>query len=160
MARPEDQPAPFDSVPGDGGAGGRVELAPGVRVDGSVLRFTYSRSGGPGGQNVNKRETRAQLRLAIDELPVSNPVRERLARRAGSLVTSSGELVISSDEHRSQRRNRDACLRRLRVLLIEAQKRPTPRRPTRPTRGSIERRLQAKRERGERKRTRRPPDAP
>lgn len=132
-----------------------VEIAPGVRIPDAALRFTFVAASGPGGQNVNKRATKAVLRLAIDDLPVSQRVRARVARLGkGWLVGDDGELVIAADEHRSQRRNRDACLERLRELLVRAMAKPKPRIPTKPKRGAIERRLQAKREQGEKKRRR------
>lgn len=136
---------------------GSIELAPGVVVAASVVRVTYSSSSGPGGQHVNRRATRAQLRVSLDDLPVSPAVRARLAHRAKQYLTREGEILIAADEHRSQRQNRAACLARLRELLVAALKPPVIRRPTRPTRGSIQRRLDAKRQRSETKRRRRPP---
>jgi ribosome-associated protein len=132
-----------------------MELAPGVRVDPSVVRFSYSSSGGPGGQNVNKRATKAELRVRIGDLPIHAEARDRLAAFAGSRVTDDGELVLTSDEHRSQIRNREECLERLRELIVKAKVRPKTRRATKPSRGAKERRLQAKREVSERKRSRR-----
>lgn len=138
----------------EGGEGG-VEIAPGLRVPEGALRFSFVAASGPGGQNVNRRATKAVLRLALADLPVSGAVRGRVARLGkGWLVGEDGELVIAADEHRSQRRNREACLERLRELLVRAMARPKPRVPTKPGRGAIERRLQAKRERGEKKRRR------
>lgn len=138
----------------DGETGG-IEIAPGVRVAESVLRFSFVGASGPGGQNVNKRATKAVLRLALADLPVSVRVRARVARLGkGWLVGEDGELVIAADEHRSQRRNREACLERLRELLVRALAKPKPRIATKPGRGAIERRLRAKREQGEKKRRR------
>ena len=136
-----------------------VEIAPGVRVPEGVLRFRYVSASGPGGQNVNKRATKAVLRVALADLPVSSPVRRRIARLGkGWLVGEDEEegeaLVIAADEHRSQRRNREACLDRLRELLVRAMVRPKPRVRTKPGRGAIERRLRAKREQSEKKRRR------
>ncbi|HZW09175.1 MAG TPA: alternative ribosome rescue aminoacyl-tRNA hydrolase ArfB [Phycisphaerales bacterium] len=142
------------------GAGG-VEIAPGVRLPPAALRFSYASSSGPGGQNVNKRATKAVLRVALDDLPVDARVRARLERFAkGWLAGDSDdgaapELVIHADEHRSQRRNREACLERLRELLVRAMARPKPRVATRPGRGAVERRLRAKREQAEKKGRRR-----
>jgi ribosome-associated protein len=143
--------------PGEGG----IEIAPGLRVPPGALRFSYASSSGPGGQNVNKRATKAVLRLALDEVPVDDRVRSRLVRMAkGWLVGDADEagpleLVIQADEYRSQRRNREACLERLRELLVRAMARPKPRVATRPGRGAIERRLKAKREQAEKKSRRR-----
>lgn len=138
----------------DGETGG-VEIAPGVRIAESALRFSFVGASGPGGQNVNKRATKAVLRLALADLPVSERVRARVARLGkGWLVGEDGELVIAADEHRSQRRNREACLERLRELLVRALAKPKPRIATKPGRGAVERRLRAKREQGEKKRRR------
>ena len=133
-----------------------VEIAPGVRVPEAALRFSFAAASGPGGQNVNKRATKAILRLALSDIPVSERVRTRI-RRLGSgwLTGEEGELLIMADEHRSQRRNKDACLERLRALLVQALVPPKPRIATRPGRGAIERRLREKRERSQRKNRRR-----
>jgi ribosome-associated protein len=144
---------PAQPDPGDD----RLTLAPGVTVHADALRFTYSASSGPGGQNVNKRATRAQMRLPIDDLGLSPGVRSRFERLASAWITADGEVLIASDEHRTQRRNRQECLDRLRSVLVEAQAVPKKRRPTKPSRGAIERRLESKRQRSETKKRRRPP---
>ena len=133
-----------------------IEIAPGVHVPEAALRFSYAAASGPGGQNVNKRATKAMLRLAVSDIPVSERVRTRV-RRLGSawLTGEEGELLIMADEHRSQRRNREACLERLRALLVRALVPPKPRIATRPGRGAIERRLREKREQSQRKSRRR-----
>ncbi|MBK7406385.1 MAG: aminoacyl-tRNA hydrolase [Phycisphaerales bacterium] len=136
-----------------------VEIAPGVRMAEAALRFSYASASGPGGQNVNKRATKAILRLSLADLPVSAPVRARVARLGkGWLVGEDGELVIQADEFRSQRRNREACLERLRELLVRALAKPKPRIATKPGRGAVERRLRGKREHGEKKRRRQDSD--
>jgi ribosome-associated protein len=135
-----------------------IELAPGIRVPESALAFSFASSSGPGGQNVNKRATKAELRIRLADLPLPPDAAPRLAALAGRRLTDDGELVISSDEQRSQMQNRAACLERLRELLVRALARPKRRRPTRPSRGSIERRLEAKRTASDRKRARRDPE--
>jgi len=130
------------------------EIAPGVRIDPGLLKFAASRSSGPGGQNVNKVSTRIELRVALSDLPIPPTARTRLKRLAGRRVTAEGDLLIASDEHRSQVRNRAECLDRLRDLVIRALTPPKPRRPTKPTKGSKERRLKGKRERSEVKKRR------
>lgn len=135
-----------------------VEIAPGVRVATEALTFSYVRSGGPGGQNVNTRSTKAQLRIALDDLPITRAARGRLVRIAGSLATSKDELVIASEEHRTQRRNREACMERLRAMLVEALPEPKKRKKTRPSKGAVERRLKEKRIRSEAKARRKGPD--
>jgi ribosome-associated protein len=139
---------------------GGVELAPRVIVPGDMLRFSFSRSSGPGGQNVNKRSTKAELRVMMADLrPVMRAdAWERLAHQGRGFITAEGELLIVCDEHRSQGRNRDGCLQRLRSLLVAAMAVPKVRRKTKPSRGSKERRLSAKRERSEAKARRRAPE--
>jgi ribosome-associated protein len=131
-----------------------VEVAPGVRMGAEALRFSFIQSGGPGGQNVNKRATKAELRIWVDEVPIAPDAKARLVELAGRRITEAGELVITSEEHRSQVRNRAECLQRLRELIVQARVRPRRRRATAPTRGSIERRLAEKKQVSERKRTR------
>ena len=138
-------------------AGGHVEIAPGRGVPAEALSLTYVLSSGPGGQNVNKRATKCRLRIALADLPLSDPQRHRLRALAGRRVTLGGELVIESAEHRSQSQNRRACMDRLRELVLRALVPPKRRVATRPTRGSRERRLGAKKQRGDLKRRRRPP---
>lgn len=131
-----------------------LEIAPGVRINPSLLLFSFASSSGPGGQNVNKRATKAELRVALSDLPIPADARERLAAIAGRRLTDTGEIVLTSDEQRSQAQNRAACLQRLRELLVQALVRPKRRRATKPSRGSVERRLQSKRATSERKQSR------
>ncbi len=133
-----------------------VEIAPGLRVPEAVLRFSYAAASGPGGQNVNKRATKAVLRITIEDIPLRGRALDRV-RRLGSgwLAAEGSELLIMADEHRSQRRNREACLERLRALLVRAMVPPKPRIATRPGRGAIERRLREKREQSQKKNRRR-----
>jgi ribosome-associated protein len=135
-----------------------IPLAPNISVPESAITFSFSRSSGPGGQNVNKLSTRAELRISLADLPIPDDAKLRLAALAGHLITSSGDLLIASDEHRSQSRNKSEALARLRELIIRAMVRPKKRRATRPSRGSVERRLEAKRITASRKRSRRVDD--
>lgn len=134
-----------------------VELAPTVRVAPEAIRFSFSRSAGPGGQNVNKRSTRAELRIALHDIPLDGGARARLRRLAGSRLTDEGEILLVSDETRSQRQNRDLCLERLRELVTRALVRPKPRKPTKPTKSSVRRRLDEKSNRAKTKQRRRTP---
>ena len=122
----------------------------------AALHWRFSRSSGPGGQGVNTADSRVELSVAPLELPgLTDAQRERLAGRlAGRLV--DGVLTVAASEHRQQLRNRQAARERLAAVLRAALAPPPPsRRRTKPTRGSQERRIQAKKQRGELKRSRR-----
>ena len=135
-----------------------LDIAPGVSIPESLLTFTFSRSSGPGGQNVNKLSTKAELRVPLAPLPIPSDARHRLAALAGQRLTSDGDLLIIADEHRSQSRNKSEALARLRELIVQALVRPKKRRPTRPSKSSVERRLEAKKRESARKRNRRAED--
>ncbi len=122
----------------------RVRLAPGVNIDSALLGFSYARSSGPGGQNVNKRATKAQLRVAITALPISVRARNRLAHAARGQINKHDELIIVCDECRTQLDNRRLCVQKLSRLVLAALVEPKVRKKTRPTRGSVLRRLKAK----------------
>ncbi len=141
-------------MPGDESMGSSVELAPGVSVPSGVVTFAYSRSGGPGGQNVNKVSTRCELRVALAEIPIHAGARERLAAAAGSRLLENGEIQIVSQSERSQSGNREECMARLREMIVAAVVIPKVRKKTKPGRGAKERRLQSKRVRSETKRRR------
>ena len=127
-------------------------LAPGVRAAPGALRFSFARGSGPGGQNVNKVSTRAELRVSVmDRGGLDEPAARRLRQFAGKRLTRDDEIVLHAGEYRSQRDNREACLRRLRELIAKALVVPRTRRKTRPSRASKERRLQAKRITSEKK---------
>ncbi len=134
-----------------------IELPGAGRVPESALSFTFVRSAGPGGQNVNKRATKAVLRVDVAELGLADDQRARLVQFAGSLATDGGELVISAEETRSQERNREACLRKLGDLVRRARTRPKSRKKTRPSKGAVQRRIDEKKRRGQIKKQRRGP---
>jgi len=120
------------------------------------LSFSYARSGGPGGQNVNKVSTKAVLRWKLAESgSVSAEVKERIARLERKRVTTEGELVIASQRYRDQERNREDCLERLREIVLRALVVPKVRKATKPTKGSKRRRLAEKKRRSETKQGRR-----
>lgn len=127
-----------------------------LRVTASVvipfheLAWSFGPSGGPGGQHANRAHTRAEVRFDVEaSAALSQYQRQRLIDRLGSVVT------VSADDERSQLRNRRLAVDRLRQKLAGALRVETPRRPTRPGRGAVERRLDAKRRQAARKRDRR-----
>jgi ribosome-associated protein len=129
-----------------------------LRIPAEELRLAFARSSGPGGQNVNKVNSKAVLRWSVrSTLALPEDVKLRFLQRYAARLTRDGELVLSADEHREQGRNAAACRERLRQLVLAVAKPPVPRRPTRPTRGSQQRRLGEKKLRGQRKADRRPP---
>ncbi|MCH8491568.1 MAG: aminoacyl-tRNA hydrolase, partial [Oceanicaulis sp.] len=110
-----------------------------ITIDERLIEERFVRASGPGGQHVNTTSSAVQLRfnLAASDLP--EPVKQRLARLAGSRLTSEGVLVLQADAHRSQARNREDARERLRDLVLKASRPPKTRRPTRPTLASIQR---------------------
>ena len=135
---------------------GGVELAPGIFAPESAIRFQYARSSGPGGQNVNKVNTKAELWVTAAAIGgLTEAARSRLQQMAGHRWTIAGEIHIASDTERRQESNREEVLNRLRELLLQAIHEPKKRRKTRPSRASKRRRVEGKRHRGEIKAKRR-----
>ncbi len=136
-----------------------MELAPGVRVQESALRFQFARSSGPGGQNVNKVNTKAELWVPVEALATQGRLTTRAVARlratAGRRITEAGEIHIAADTERSQQANRQAVLDRLRELLIEVIREPKARRKTKPSKAAKQRRLDSKRRRSDVKSNRR-----
>ena len=149
-AAADEQPTPDQEPQGPG----KIRLAPGVFVQDADLVFATSRSSGPGGQNVNKRNTRVELRVRVSAIPLHPAAARRLRRLAGPWLVGEDELLIAAQDERSQKRNKDACLSKLRDLVIRSQVKPKPRIRTKPSRGAVERRLREKREHAEKKRRR------
>lgn len=120
--------------------------------------MSFVRSSGPGGQNVNKTNTKARLRWPVADSPSLNDrVKARFQQRFGSRLTASGELIITSQRYRDQSRNADDCFEKLKTMLAEAAVPPKPRKKTKPTKASKERRLKQKRKQSTKKKLRRPP---
>ena len=122
-----------------------IRITDRISIDDSELHESFIRASGPGGQNVNKLATAVQLRFDVRHSPsLPQAVRARLERLAGRRLTGDGVLVITAQRHRTQERNRQDALDRLIELIQRAAVAPIPRRPTRPTAGSRERRIQFK----------------
>lgn len=128
-------------------------------VPDSELRFRVSRARGPGGQHVNKTSTRVEAVWDVRASPsLSDDQRHRVLDKLARRIDRRGRLRVASDEHRSQKRNRDEATARLRELVAGALRLRKPRKKTKPSRAAIERRLQEKRERALKKERRRPAD--
>lgn len=118
----------------------------------------FARSGGPGGQNVNKVNSKAIARIKLDDVRGLSPAERAMATaRLASRLTTIGELIVQSEEERDQGRNRIAALARLFAIISGAARLPKPRKATKPTRASRERRLSSKRSRSASKELRRKP---
>jgi ribosome-associated protein len=132
-----------------------IEVTGEIRIDEAEVEFQFVRSSGPGGQNVNKVATAVQMRFDARNSPsLPDAVRERLIKLAGSRITREGVLIITARRFRTQDRNRADVLERF-VQLVERASRPVvPRKPTRPSTASRERRLKEKQQRSEKKRLR------
>ena len=132
-----------------------IRVTRNIRINENELQYSFVHGSGPGGQHVNKVATVAQLRFDVKtstSLPES--VRVRLIRKAGKRMSGEGVLIISARRFRTQERNREDALERLIKLIRLAAEKPKPRKKTKPTKASRERRLDAKRRRGTVKRQR------
>jgi len=126
-----------------------IRITPSISIGEDELEEHFIRASGPGGQNVNKLATAAQLRFDTRKITLPGDAAARLVRLAGQRMTKDGVIVIHAQRFRTQERNRADAIDRLLELLREAAVRPTPRRPTRPTLGSKTRRLEGKKRRGD-----------
>jgi ribosome-associated protein len=120
-----------------------------IAIDENDVEISFNRASGPGGQNVNKLSTAAQLRYDTRRLALDPDIAARLVRLAGQRLTKDGVIVIHAQRFRTQERNRADATDRLIELLRQAAIRPTPRRATKPTLGSKQRRLESKKRRGD-----------
>jgi len=133
-----------------------LEITPTIKIPDAELRLSFARSSGPGGQNVNKVASKAVLHFDVLTTPsLPHDVRTRFLERYKTRVTNAGEIVIHSEEFRDQPKNIQACLGKLRQMILTVLRPPKKRRPTKPTKGSKVRRLNDKKARSQVKEGRR-----
>jgi len=127
-----------------------------IKIQVSELNFTFSRSSGAGGQNVNKVNSKVTLRWEIDaSTAFSKDLIERFKKKFKSKISADGTVVLSCDTHRTQSRNIAECILKLEKMLQEVAVAPKKRRPTKPSKASIEKRLQSKKSQAAKKKERR-----
>ena len=131
-----------------------IQITNDIAISESDIQVKFVRSTGPGGQNVNKVSTAAQLRFDVKNATLPDSLRNRLISLAGKKMTEQGELLITASRFRTQDRNRQDALDKLVALIRRAAVPPKSRKPTVPTHASNERRLKSKRHRGRIKQTR------
>ena len=133
-----------------------LTITPQLQIPLSELQFRFSRSGGPGGQHANRSETRVELLFDVANSPsLTDAQRQRILEQLDHVINREGVLHLASGQTRSQHQNRAAVLGRFQNLLRSALRRRQVRRPTRPGQAAVERRLEEKRRRGAKKRSRR-----
>ncbi len=137
----------------------KIQITPSILLDTDEIEFKFIRSSGPGGQNVNKVSTGVQLRFNIlDSECVPSGIKSRLFRIAHNKINKEGYLVLESQKFRTQAANKKDLLRRFTELLIQASVKPKKRFKTKPSKQSIEKRLEMKSKRSKLKQTRRKPE--
>ena len=126
-----------------------LQVTPRLTIPLAEIEFSAIRASGPGGQHVNKTSSAIQLRFDIQASSLLSGQKERLTQFRDSRITEAGVVVIKAQNHRSQERNKEEALDRLKRLIAKALKPKPVRRPTRPSQGAVRRRLKAKTIRGE-----------
>jgi ribosome-associated protein len=135
-----------------------IEITPNIAIDENEVQITFIQASGPGGQNVNKVASAAQLQFDVRNSPsLPEDVRIRLEKLAGKRLSAEGVLTIQAKRYRSQERNRQDAIDRLVALVQKATHKPKKRKKTKPSRAAIERRLETKRRRSEKKKLRQRP---
>lgn len=132
-----------------------IDITDAIKIDESEIQLDYVRSSGPGGQNVNKVASAAQLRFNVDTSPnLPDEVKQRLRVIAKNRITEEGVLVIEAKRRRTQEQNREDAIARLVALIFQATEKPKPRKKTRPSAASQAERIEEKKRRGAIKRAR------
>ena len=131
-----------------------LEITPSFFIDERELQFDFIRAGGPGGQNVNKVATAVQMRFDITNSSLASDIKGRLIQLAGKRVNADGVLMFEAKRFRTQEQNREDAIQRLVELIRKALVKPKPRRKTKPSTASKEKRLKAKKVKGATKRIR------
>ncbi len=131
-----------------------IHVAPGIDLDENELVWEFVSASGPGGQNVNKVATAIHLRFDLHSACLPETVRQRLLNSGDSRITADGVVVIKAQNHRTQEKNRAEAITRLRDLVLGATRVPRKRIPTRPGRAAKQKRLEAKKKRGQLKKLR------
>ncbi|OHB79163.1 MAG: hypothetical protein A2W31_18465 [Planctomycetes bacterium RBG_16_64_10] len=133
-------------------------VEPTIRIPHGELEFAFVRSSGPGGQNVNKVNSKAILRWQVKSSPsLPEEVRARFLAKFQGRISASGQLCLTSQRYREQQQNLTDCLNKLRAMLVAVARSPRRRRPSRPPRWAVERRLHEKRQKAMKKQTRATP---